>query len=388
MNLTTKRTLGVVAAAALALGSVVATSAQAAPKSVTLVFQNAVTGPNAGLGADELLGAQTALYEYNQSKPAVQIKLVMADDVSDAATASSVAAGIAGNAAVIGVVGSCCSTATKASFPAYKSGHLTIVSPSATNPSLTDPKQPKSNGFPFFHRVVPTDAFQGLALARLAVKGVTAPKVFYVDDQSTYGVGLKDTTAAAVVKAGVTISGKDSVPAGTADYSSTASKVISSKANVVVYFGYYAGAAAFKKAIDLAGFKGTYASGDGTLDGGFITQAGKSDAEGTLITAPTVPFELAASAAVLADFTKATGVASPSGHAYVTETYDSINVFIQCIKEGHYTRSSIQNCVQNETFTSIKGSKFSFTRYGDVSGGAPVGAFTIKNGEISYLGNA
>jgi len=263
-----------------------------------------------------------------------------------------------------------------------------MVSPSATNPSLTDPKQPSSNGFPFFHRVVPTDAFQGIALARYSIKGVTSPKVFYVDDQSTYGVGLRDTTAASLKADKATIVGKDSVPAGTADYSSTASKVVASGANVVDYFGYYAGAAAFKKALDLAGFKGVYASGDGTLDGGYITQAGKADAEGTLITAPTVPFELAASAAVLADFTKATGVASPSGHAYVTETYDSTNVFLQCIKEGHLTRAAIQNCVQTETFSSIKGSKFSFTRYGDVSGGAPVGAFIIKNGEIAYQGNA
>ena len=388
MNLTTKRTLGVAAAVALAFGSLVASTAQAAPKTVSLAWQNAITGGNAGLGADELLGAETAIYEYNKTNPAVKVNLVKEDDVSDAATASSVALSEAQNPAIVGVLGSCCSGATKASFPAWKSGRLPVVSMSATNPALTDPKQPASNGFPFFHRVVPTDALQGVALARYAVKAVSSPKVYYIDDQSTYGAGLRDTTAASLKASSVGIVGKDTVAQGTADYSPTASKIVASGANVVIYFGYYADAAKLKKAIDLAGYKGVFASGDGTLDNGFISQAGAADANGTLITAPTVPFELAASASVLADFTAATGEKSPAGHAYVTESYDSTNVFLQCIKEGHLNRAAIENCVQNETFTSIKGSKFSFTRYGDVSGGAPVGAFAIKNGVITYLGNA
>jgi len=388
MNLTTKRTLGVAAAVAITLGSVAATTAQAKTTAVSIAWQNAITGPNAGLGADELLGAKTALYEYNKTNPAVKVTLVNEDDVSDAASASAVALSEAQNPAIVAVLGSCCSGATKASFPAWKSGRLPIVSMSATNPALTDPKQPASNGYPFFHRVVPTDALQGVALARYAVKGVSGAKVYYIDDQSTYGAGLRDTTAAALAKNGTSVVGHDTVASGTADYSSAASKVVASGANVLIYFGYYADAAKLKKAVDLAGFKGTFASGDGVLDNGFITQAGATDANGALITAPTVPFELAASAAVLADFKAATGVASPAGHAYVTEAYDSTNVLLQCIKEGHTTRAAIENCLQLETFSSIKGSKFNFTRYGDVSGGAPVGAFVVKNGALAYLGNA
>ena len=52
MNLTTKRTLGVAAAVALAFGSLVASTAQAAPKTVTIAFQSPLTGSEAGLGQD------------------------------------------------------------------------------------------------------------------------------------------------------------------------------------------------------------------------------------------------------------------------------------------------------------------------------------------------
>ena len=387
MNLTTKRTLGVAAAIALALGTVVATSAQAAPKSVTIAFESPLTGSEAGLGQDELLGAKTALYEYNLTNPAVKVNLLTADDQADSSVSPGVALGLAQNASVIGVVGSCCSGATKAAFPAFKAGRLTVVSPSATNATLTDPKS-AVNGFPFFHRVAATDAFQGPALARYAVKGVTSPKVYLIDDASTYGAGLKLLTQPSLKSAGVSVVGSDTVIAPASDYSSTASKVVASKANVVVYFGYYSDAGKLKKALDLAGYKGTFASGDGTDDNGYITSAGKADAEGTLITSQSVPFELAAPAAVQADFTKATGLASAAGHTYVTQAYNATNVFLSCIKNGATTRSAIQNCVATGSFVDVTGAKFSFTRYGDIAQGAPVGAYVVKNGEIVPVGNA
>lgn len=388
MNLTTKRILGVASVVALAFGTAAVTApAQAATKSVSLAFQSPLTGAEAGLGQDELLGVQTALYEYNQSNPSVKINLVKADDQADPSVAPGVSLGLAQNSAIIGVIGSCCSGASAASFPAWKAGRLTVISPSATRKDLTDPKA-ATNGFPFFHRVAATDAFQGPALARYATKGVTSPAVYAIDDASTYGAGLRDLTLPALAAAKVSVVGKDTVPQGTVDYSATASKVVSAKANVVIYFGYYADAAKLKKALDLAGYAGVYASGDGTDDDGYITDAGAADANGTLITSQSVPFELAASAKVQADFTKATGLASAAGHAYVTQAYNATNAFIQCIKGGATTRAAIQNCVATSTFLDVTGAKFSFTRYGDIAQGAPVGAYIVKNGEIVPVGNA
>ena len=387
MNIIAKRTLGVVAAVAISFGSVLATSAQAAPKSVTLAFESPLTGSEAGLGQDELLGTQTALYEYNQTNPTVKVNLLTADDQADSSQSPGVALGLAQNKAVIGVVGSCCSGATKAAFPAFKAGRLTVISPSATNATLTDPKS-SVNGFPFFHRVAATDAFQGPALARYANKGITSPKDYLIDDASTYGAGLKALTTPSLKKAGVSIVGSDTVIAPATDYSATASKVVASHATVVIYFGYYSDAGKLKKALDLAGYKGVYASGDGTDDLGYITSAGKESAQGTLLTSQSVPFELAAPASVLADFTKATKLASPASHAYVTQAYNATNVFLQCIKEGNTTRASIQGCVASETFTDVTGAKFSFTRYGDIAQGAPVGAYIVKDNDIIPLGNA
>jgi len=387
MNKTTKRVLGVVAVAGVVLGSAVATTAQAGVKQVTIAFQSPLTGPNAGLGQDELLGVKTALWEYNQTNPAIKINLITADDESAPSKASGVSLGVAQNAAVIGVIGSCCSGATQASFAAYKAGRLTMISPSATRADLSDPKA-KTNGFPFFHRMSATDAVQAPALARYATKSNgTASKVYVIDDASSYGAGLKDILVPSLSGKG-TIVGKDTVPQGAIDYSATATKVKGSGANVVIYCGYYADAAKLKIALDSAGYKGVFASGDGTADLGFIDDAGKAAAEGVLLTSQSVPFELTAPASVLKDFATATGVAKADGHQYVTQSYDAANAFITCIKGGATSRAAVQACVTTGTFKGVSGTNFSFTRYGDIAQGAPVGAYVVKGGTIIPVGAA
>ena len=65
-----------------------------------------------------------------------------------------------------------------------------------------------------------------------------------------------------------------------------------------------------------------------------------------------------------------------------------MNVFLSCVKTGATTRAAIQNCVASGTFTDVTGSKFSFTRYGDIAQGATVGAYVVKGGQIVPVGNA
>lgn len=378
-----KKVLAVTAAGALVAGASVLSTANAAVKSVSLAFQAPLTGPNALTGQDELTGVKFALSEYAATNPAIKVELVLADDQGDPTIAGSLAPGIASNKKIIGLVGPAYSGATQASLPAYKAGGLPLISPSATRVSLTDRKAPV-NGFPIFKRVVANDKFQGPALVRYATKGVTSPKVYLVDDVSAYGAGL-----AAYAKLTITAAmdaGKDSVPQNTSDYTSVVAKVKASGANVVIYCGYAPDAAKFVKALRDGGFTGVFASGDGTLKADFPVNAGKSAAEGARLTAADVPFENVATAAQMVAFTKLTGVKVPG--TYVTSSYNATNVFLACIKQGVTTRPGMQNCITNGTFTGIAGDTIKFDRYGDIIGGAAVGAFTIKDGKVAYIGVA
>jgi branched-chain amino acid transport system substrate-binding protein len=384
MNKNTKRILGVVGAAVLSVGTL-ATSTQAASKSVSLVFQGPLSGAEALAGQDELLGTLTALQIYNDSNPAVKVKLIKADDQGDPAVAGPVSQGIAADKSVVGIVGSAYSGATIASFPAYKAAAIPMVSQSATRVTLTDPKA-ADNGFPIFHRVVPPDSVQGPALVRWATEGVSSPKAYVVDDQQTYSTGLRDAMKATWASKGITVT-YGQQPKGTTDYTSEVSKVLASKANVVVYAGYYAEAGAFAKALKDGGYTGVFASGDGTVNTGFVTGAGASAAEGARLTAPDFPFTGVANAAQKAAYTKATGesIDKADSHTYVVSSFDATNVFLTCIKSGATTRGAIQNCITRGKFDTLSGVKISFNRYGDVIGGAPIGGFVVKKGVITYV---
>ena len=372
--------LAIAAATTLAMGVVVTAPANAAPKkSVTLAFQGPLTGGDAQLGQDQIPGAIYAIALYNAKNPAVKVELIKADSQCDGTVAANIAPGVAANKAVIGVIGTSCSGEARNSFPAYKAAGLTMVAPSASAVSLTDPKAP-DRGFPIFHRVVAHDGFQAPALARYAAKGVTAPKFYVIDDMTTYGGPLAKGTLPTAKKLG-TVVGTDSVAKGTADYTSVAAKVKSAGANVVIYGGYTTDAAKLFKALRDGGYTGILASGDGTNTSDFPGLAGKA-AEGVRLTAADVPFDKILTAAQLAEFTKITGIKVPG--LYSTTAFNATNVFLQCITEGKLTRSAIQLCVNSGTFKGVGGDVIKFNRYGDIIGGAPVGGYLVKNGVIIY----
>jgi branched-chain amino acid transport system substrate-binding protein len=373
----------IAAAATLAFGAVATAPANAAAKKIKLAYMGPLTGGAAFLGTDQIPGAIWAIDQYNRTNPKVKIELVKADSQCDPTVAANVAPGVAADKAIIGVIGTACSGEARNSFPAYKAAGLTMVAPSASAVDLTN-KKAKSNGFPIFHRVVANDAYQGPALARYAADGVASPKYYMLDDQSTYGAPLIRENATPTAKKLGTIVGTDNFPDDTKDFTSVVAKVKDSGANIVLFGGYDYTAGPLVKALRDGGYKGVFAGGDGVQTSGFVGLAGgKAIAVGVKMTAADVPFNTLLTAAQLADFTKVTGVKVPG--LYAGTAWTAANVFIQCIKEGATSRSAIQKCVNNGTFTDAAGTKFKFDRYGDPTTAAAVGGYIVtKDGETIY----
>ena len=381
MNKNSKRVLAVVAASALAFGTVVTSQANAAVKEVTLMWQGPLTGADAQLGQDQVYGAVYAVAIYNATNPKVKVKLEKTDTQCDGTVAANAAPAIAANKKIIGLIGTSCSGEAKNSFPSYKPAGLTMISGSATNVDLSNPKN-KSNGFPIFHRVVPFDSAQAVVLAKVAAKGISSPKFYIVDDQTTYGKPLCDDVKITAAKLGKIV-GTDSVPKLTNDYSSVASKVKAAGANSVIYCGYQTDGAKFIKAIRENGSDAVFSAGDGVNTSDFPALAGAAG-EGVRLTAPDVPFDLLVSKTELAAFQKITGVKVPG--LYVTSVYNATNIFIDCIKQGKINRAGIQSCVAKGSWKGVGGETIKFDRYGDLAGGAPVGEFVVKSGAIKYVG--
>ena len=374
-----QRLISVAAVIALAAGSAVAIApaSNAAAKVVTIAYQGPLTGEEAQVGIDELNGVKYAVKLFNaKNKGKFSVKIVSVDDQGSGTEAAKVAPGTASNKKIIGLVGPAYSGATIASLPYYKQTNLPMISPSATRVSITDPAQGLI-GFPVFHRIPVTDRVQGPALYKLATKGVSSPKVFVIDDQSPYGVGLVEY----MKLGGAVLAGSDSVPDKTTDWSATISKVKSANANVVIFTGYYAQAATLYRQLRDSGYTGVLAGGDGVLSPGILTLASSSILEGVRLTGGTVPLS-EISDKLEADFKAKMGVSSGT---YAAESIDATNILLGCIAKGVSTRDAMLKCVKAYKGKSITGSALSFDKYGDTAGGVMNG-FEIKGGAIKYTG--
>ena len=383
MNKKIKASAALVAAFALSLGAFASTSASAATKTFTLAYQGPLSGGEASTGIDEQNGVKYAIKVFEAANPGYKINLVSVDDEGDPAVASKVAPGVGTNKAIIGLIGPAYSGATIASLPYYKAGNLTVISPSATRVSLTDPKSPTAKsdyGRPIFHRVVATDDKQGPALAKFATAGVTSPKVFVFDDQSSYAVPLRGyvETALKSVK-GATLAGGDSVPNTTTDFSPTIAKIKSSGANVVIYTGYYSQAAVFVKQLRDSGSTAVFAGGDGVFNQQFAVLAGKS-AEGAKLTGVAGLADV--DAKIEADFKAKIGVSSG---VYAVESIDAANIFLSGIKNGKTTRAAMNKWVKSYNFPGIAGAVIKFNQHGDISAGGFAG-FLVTGGKLVNKG--
>jgi branched-chain amino acid transport system substrate-binding protein len=367
------------AALAVAVSSASAIAPASANTTLKIAYQGPLTGPEAQTGTDGIRGVKLALKIYNASKPKIKVEVYEGDDQGDDALGKTVGAGIAADPAVVGVL-TAYSGPTIAALPSYKAAGLVIVSPSATRVGLTDPTS-ASYGQPVFHRIVSNDDLQGPALARAATTGVKNPTVFMVSDQTSYSEGLFTSVKAAL---GTALEASDKAAKGTTDFSATISKVRASKANVVIYTGYYADGAKFLKQLRDKNYKGVFAAGDGVLNSEFPKLAGKRQSEGARLTAPIVPLEVA-SPKLTADFKKEFG-ANPG--VYTTEAFTATNMILEAIKKGKTTRADILAYIKTIKHKNVAGVTVSFNEFGDLSGSGLMNSFVVRNGVIKLNGKA
>lgn len=368
---------GVIAALALVLSFTLA-ACGGGSDTIKIAYQGPLSGGEAQTGIDEQNAVKFAIELYNATNPEKKIELVSADDQGDGTVAAGVAPGIANDESIVAVVGPAYSGATIASLPYYKEAGMPLISPSATKVSLTDPTVAGEFGGPVFHRIPATDKIQGPALGKLAISGVAAPKVFVVDDQTAYSVGLVEYLVPSLPKGALV--GTDSTKNDTADFAPTVAKIKSKGANVVIYTGYYSQAAVLVKQLRDGGYKGIFAGGDGVLNSEFAVLGGAA-AEGARLTGATVPLgELSADLA--AKFKESQGV-EPG--VYAAESFDAANIIIEAIKAGNTTRETIMAFIKSVSYVGVGGQAISFDANGDSTLGF-INGFEVKAGKVVSTG--
>lgn len=298
----------------------------------TIGYVGAMTGPNAQLGINIYNGIQLAIDQHNEANPNCQVQFTKLDTEGTPDKAPGPVTQMVSNPNVIGVVGLPFSGESKATGQIFDQAGLVHVTPSATNPSLTE------NGWTTFFRGLGNDAVQGPAAATLITNMLDSKTVYVVQDDSDYGIGLGTQTSDAL---GDALAGSDKITTGQKDFGATVSKIMSANPDAVFFSGYYAEAAPFVQQLVQKGYTGQIVAPDGVKDNEFVKQAGDT-ANGVYFTCPCIPGELIDS---FSEAYKGVSGGSDPG-TYSIEGYDAATVLLSGLDAGNTTRPALLEWVR------------------------------------------
>lgn len=347
------------------------------PAGLSIGFFGALTGDAANLGLNEKRGLDLAVEEFNAKNKDCQITVVPFDSQGDPKVAPNLAKSAIDNKNVVAIIGPAFSGESKAANPAFNEAGMPLITPSATNPSLSE------QGWKVFHRALGNDNSQGPAAATYIKNTIKATSVAVVDDGSEYGKGLAD-----IVKKdlGALVKVSDTVQAKQTDFSATVTKLKGAnltEKDAIFYGGYYQEAGLLSKQLKDAGVKATLVAGDGVKDDGYVKAAGAA-AEGSILTCPCAPISAIKNGAdFAARFKKKFPEGDPEG-TYSAETYDASNFILDAIAKGNYERAKINTYISSNSWEGLT-KTLKFDAKGEVSG-VTVYAFTVKGGKIEAVG--
>jgi len=193
-----------------------------------------MTGQYATYGASHTAGADIAVAALNDAGGVNggEASYVTGDDLGDPKEAVLVAQKFIDDPELLFVNGHMFSGATLAAGPKYEDAGLPMMSPSATNPDITDLG-------PYTWRICMTDSVQGEGLARYTVNDLGFTKIAIMYDDSDYGRGLADAYEAAVAEAGGEVLGREQYTAGNTDFKAQLTKIKQSSPEIIFLSGYY-----------------------------------------------------------------------------------------------------------------------------------------------------
>ena len=350
--------------------------------SATIGFVGALTGDNANLGINIRDGIKVAISEEN-AKGGTQINLKEFDTAGDAAQASTIKDQFIGDKSVIGIVGPAFSGETKAVLPALQAAGLPMISSSATNKDLPTVVP---NGT-VFHRVIADDALQANGIATYLNSVTPKPtKVAIVHDNTEYGKGLADDVDKGVAAKGLTKATATPlvVDPKAQDFSSTVNALKNAAPSHIFYGGYYAEAGRLRKQLVDAKVTADFISGDGSLDGGFITAAGAAQAEGAKLSCP-CNLALESSTGSLKSFYDSfkAKIGKDPG-LYSPEAYDAAKILIQGIKAGNTDRAKLLAYVEGLGSYQGVSKTIEFEANGNLKA-KTFFVFQVKSGKITPL---
>jgi branched-chain amino acid transport system substrate-binding protein len=256
-----------------------------------------ITGPNASFGAQLTQGVGQAAEDFNKTGGILgqKIEVEQGDDVSDPKQGVSVANKFVGDGVKL-VVGHFNSGVTIPASEVYADNGVLFITPSATNPKVTDRKLWDA------FRTCGRDDQQGKLWADLALSPkFKDAKIAIVHDKTPYGQGLADAAKGFMNAGGKKEVLYEGINVGEKDYSAVVSKIKASGADYLMWGGLQTEGGLLVRQMRDQGMKTVMISGDGITEAEFATIGGPG-VEGTLMSFGPDPRNNPAAKAVVEEF--------------------------------------------------------------------------------------
>ncbi len=256
-------------------------------QTIKIGIAGAHTGDLAPYGIPTVHAAEIIAEKINEAGgiDGRQIVLVIEDDQCAPEIATNTAFKLVGDE-VVAVIGHICSGATKAALGVYLESDILCISPSATNPPLT-----QSGDYPNFLRTIASDDAQAEFQVEFAIDTLGFTKVAVLHDKGDYGKGLAEFALSFLEEDGsVEVVLFEGITAGAVDYTAVINKIAVSGADGIIFGGYHPEASKLVGQMKDRGMDIPFLSGDGVKGDAFIELAGEN-AEGVYATYPAMDIE-------------------------------------------------------------------------------------------------
>jgi branched-chain amino acid transport system substrate-binding protein len=283
-----------------------------------------MTGDNASFGIDISNAAKLAVKDGGTFK-GFTFELVTQDDGGSAEGGASVANKLVSDPTVVAIEGHIFSGATQAAIPIYEKAGLPMMSPSATNPPLTQ------SGSKVFNRDVFTDAAQGKFAAAYLYNNLKVKNLAIMHDGQAYGQGLAQVVNDEFTKLGGTVVAFQPITPGESDYTTVLGAIAAKSPDALFYGGYTAEGVVIVNEMKQSGLTNTIFFGDdGTFGQDFLdrTKANGEGAYSTALIPATSDAKTKFDAAYQAAYQQPAGKLSP----YSWTAYDAGAVLIKQIE--------------------------------------------------------
>jgi branched-chain amino acid transport system substrate-binding protein len=242
-----------------AAASVSALGCKSKREGITVGLYCSLTGPQADFGISTRRGVEMAFDELNRAGGVLgqRIRLAVEDTRGDASEATSAVTRLIDREGAMAIVGEIASTLSLAGGRVCQRRHIPMISPSSTNPSVTEIGD-------YVFRVCFIDPFQGRVMAQFAKSTLHFDRVaIFKDEAAAYSVGLAQAFREAFTSMGGTVTTEQSYRSSETHFSAQLATILGTNPQAIFVPGYYTEVALIAREARGAGFQGKLLGGDG-----------------------------------------------------------------------------------------------------------------------------